>query len=49
MLQEAVSAGIRNSKKEKSGLSLTNCVVMIYLRCAFQIIRPVHNLCAMLC
>lgn len=43
MLQEVLTAGVR-TRVRKSGHSLTNYVVMMYLCCAFQIIKPLHYL-----
>lgn len=49
MLQEAGSAGIRDRARiKKSEHSFTNCVLMMYLYCAFQIMKLLHNLYAML-
>lgn len=39
MLQEALTASVR-TRERKSGHSLTNYVAMMYLYCAFQIIKP---------
>lgn len=43
MLQEALTAGVRTSVR-KNGHSLTNCVAMMYLYCAFQIIKLLRYL-----